>query len=121
MRIYQEVTDTASGLGIRLERIAVNPRLLYLPTRAGGLRRFYKDMLVRLVGRKYRDLRSSSLQSLERGRKTEIDYLNGYVVNKAREVGVEVPLNQRLVRFIKQIENGERTIAERNIADLLVG
>jgi 2-dehydropantoate 2-reductase len=119
LRVYREVVDTSRALGVRLERIATDPGLLYLSQNGGGLQRFYKDALVRIVGRKYRKLRSSSLQSLERGRKTEIDYLNGYVVKKAREVGVDVPLNDVLVRMIKEIEAGRRTIEGKNMVELL--
>ena len=119
LRVYREVVDTSRALGVRLERIATDPGLLYLPQNAGGLQRFYKDALVRIVGRKYRKLKSSSLQSLERGRKTEIDYLNGYVVKKAREMGVAVPLNEALVRMLKEIETGCRGIAGKNMVELL--
>ncbi len=119
LRLYQEVVDTSRALGVRLERIAANPGLLYLPQNAGAVRRFTKDALVRVVGYKYRKLKSSSLQSLERGRKTEIDYLNGYVVAKAREAGVDVPVNEALVRLIKEIEAGKRKIDTKNLDDLL--
>jgi 2-dehydropantoate 2-reductase len=63
-------------------------------------------------------VKSSSLQSLERGRKTEIDYLNGYVVRKAKEVGVEVPVNEAVVRLVKEIEEGRRSIDPRNLEEI---
>lgn len=117
--LYREVIDTAGALGVRLERIAANPRLLYLPKRAGLMRRYLKDKLVQVIGRKYGRLKSSSLQSLERGRPTEIDFLNGYVVEQARQAGIEVPLNTTLVRLIKEIEAGTRPIQNANMDELL--
>ncbi|MCP4675500.1 MAG: 2-dehydropantoate 2-reductase [Deltaproteobacteria bacterium] len=119
LNIYREVVDTAESLGVKLERIAANPKLLYLPKNAGVWKRFVKDMITRIVGHKYGGLKSSSLQSLERGRKTEIDYLNGYVVEKAKETGVEAPLNATIVRVIKEIEAGSRQIGPQNMTDLL--
>lgn len=119
LRAYSEVVDTAEASGVKLERIAANPRSLYVPPNAGSLTWWVKDLLVRFVGRKYGKLKSSSLQSLERGRKTEIDYLNGYVVEQAKHVNVPTPVNAALVRMIKQIEAGERQIQRTNLDDLL--
>ena len=75
--------------------------------------------MVRVVGIRYGKQKSSSLQSLERGRKTEIDYLNGYVVQQAQEVNVETPVNAALVKMIKEIENGRRKITPENVDDLV--
>lgn len=118
LRLYSEVIDTAQGLGVRLERIAADPFLLYLRTDAGVLRRLQKDLWVRIIGRRYRRLRSSSLQSLERGRKTEVDWLNGYVVDQARGLGLEVPYNACLVSLIHEIEAGERPLQSSNLEAL---
>jgi len=117
--IYREVLDTATALGIRPEAIAMDPWRLYLPSNAGLLRRTLMDLLMRIVGLKYRNLKSSSLQSLERGRKTEVRYLNGHVVERAAQVGVPVPLNAALVRLIEEIEAGARPIAPANLDELV--
>jgi 2-dehydropantoate 2-reductase len=119
LRTYREVVDTAEALGIALEPVAVDPKLLYLPKDAGALTALLKDMLARVVGHRYGRLMSSSLQSLERGRKTEISFLNGYVVEKAQAVNVDVPVNAALVCMIKEIESGMRPISPDNVADLL--
>jgi 2-dehydropantoate 2-reductase len=115
LSIYRQVIDTARALGISLERVAAAPEAFYLPRGAHWWTRWMKHALMRLVGFKYRQIKASSLQSLERGRKTEIDYLNGYVVRKAKEVGVEVPVNQAVVRMVKEIEEGKRSIDPDNI------
>ena len=117
--IYREVLDTAAAAGIKVERIAANPRLFYLPPDAGLLNRFIKDVLMKILGRRYKKLKSSMLQSLERGRPTEIDYLNGYVVETAKKHGVPVPLNALVTKMIKEIESGKRKIERRNMDELL--
>lgn len=48
----------------------------------------------------------SMLQDLERGRKTEIDYLNGYIVRRGHELGINTPVNKALVEIIKKFESG---------------
>jgi 2-dehydropantoate 2-reductase len=44
--------------------------------------------------------RPSMLQDVMRGRRTEIDYLNGYVVDQGRRVGVETPFNAMIVDLV---------------------
>jgi 2-dehydropantoate 2-reductase len=118
MKTYTEVIDTAEASGIRLERIAADPRMLYLPHDAGWFEFFKKDLIGRVIGFKYRKVKSSMLQGLERGRPTEIDFLNGYVVAQAAKAGVAVPYNTALVRMIKEIESGKRKMLHENLREL---
>jgi 2-dehydropantoate 2-reductase len=46
--------------------------------------------------------RPSMLQDVLRSRRTEIDYLNGYVVAEGRKVGVETPFNAAVVRLFHE-------------------
>ena len=48
--------------------------------------------------------RTSLLQSLERGQKTEIDVINGAVVTYGKRHEIETPVNETLVAGIKGIE-----------------
>lgn len=82
---------------------------------SGYLSRLRRHLIVRIVGFKYRRIRSSSLQSLERGRKTEIDYLNGYICQKGRQHGVPTGLHDALVTMVKEIESGQRPISADNL------
>jgi 2-dehydropantoate 2-reductase len=52
--------------------------------------------------------KASMLQDLERGIKTEVDVINGAVVEKGREHGVDTPLNARVVEMMHAMERGER-------------
>ena len=44
--------------------------------------------------------RSSMVQDLESGRRTEIDYLNGAIVRMGHEVGIDTPFHQSVVALI---------------------
>jgi 2-dehydropantoate 2-reductase len=44
---------------------------------------------------------SSTAQDLERGKRTEIDALNGFVVRRGSELAVPTPVNQSLVALVK--------------------
>lgn len=46
--------------------------------------------------------RSSMLQDFSAGRRTEIDYINGFLVDEADRAGIPCPLNRALVRELKE-------------------
>lgn len=53
----------------------------------------------------------STLQSIKRGRPTEIDYLNGEVVRMGKEAGIPTPYNERIVEMVHEIENTGRFLS----------
>jgi 2-dehydropantoate 2-reductase len=79
--------------------------------------RIRKHLYILIFGFKYRKVKSSGLQSLERGEQTEIDLLNGYIVDKATEMGIDLPVNRRLVVLIKEIEQNKRPITPHNLSE----
>ena len=50
-------------------------------------------------------LKASMLQDLEKGKKTEIEYINGLVSEKGRRVGVPTPFNDKVVELVKEAES----------------
>jgi 2-dehydropantoate 2-reductase len=46
----------------------------------------------------------STLQSIQRGRPTEIDYLNGEIVELGKRHGEATPLNTKMVELVHQVE-----------------
>ena len=81
-----------------------------------GLRR---HIMLFVVGLKYKNLKSSSLTSLERGKPTEVEVLNGWISRKAKEYGVPTPVNDRLVELIREIEAGKRRSCPENIDEII--
>src|SRR5262249_34084832 len=47
---------------------------------------------------------SSTAQDLERGRPTEIDYLNGYIVRECDARGLQAPVNRTLNALVQLLE-----------------
>ncbi|MBI5585186.1 MAG: hypothetical protein HY892_15335, partial [Deltaproteobacteria bacterium] len=105
IRIMREGLKTAQKAGIRLES---------LPDVTVGLTRLINYLPVWLAARvaaarveKMKTpwpLLGSTLQSLRRRRSTEIDYLNGEVVELGKKVGVPTPLNAKVVEMVHQVE-----------------
>jgi len=55
---------------------------------------------------------SSTAQDLSRGKPSEIDFLNGYVVRKGAELGIATPTNQALQVMVKLAERA-KAISQR--------
>lgn len=51
---------------------------------------------------------SSMLNDIERGKKTEIDFLNGVFVDLGKKHNIPTPVNETIVRLIKFLESSER-------------
>ena len=46
-------------------------------------------------------------QDMVKGRRTEIEYLNGFVVARGAEIGIAAPANAALTEIVKRVERGE--------------
>ncbi len=57
--------------------------------------------LVTEVLEKTRNNRSSMLQDIENGRRTENDYISGYIVELSRRLRVDMPANEALYNLVK--------------------
>jgi 2-dehydropantoate 2-reductase len=56
------------------------------------------------VARKTSENKNSMLQDVLKGKKTEIDFINGRIVKYAKELGIRVPINESLTYLIKGME-----------------
>ena len=46
------------------------------------------------------------LASLELGRPTEIDFINGAIVRAGESAGIDTPVNRTIVRIVRELEAG---------------
>jgi 2-dehydropantoate 2-reductase len=86
-----ECVRVAEALGIKLE---FDPMYLVKKIRAG------ESPLTKHAG--------SMAQDIEAGRETELDAMTGYVVRKAKELGVAVPVTESVYRMAKGVEYAAR-------------
>ena len=62
------------------------------------------------------NLKASMLQDLEKGKKTEIDYINGHVSKKGREKNIPTPYNDLVCNLVNQSEKTKMLpVFEENI------
>ncbi len=62
--------------------------------------------------------RPSMGQDMIKGRRTEIEFLNGLVVQRASELGMEAPANAGLIAAVQSVERGEKPAALESVQDI---
>lgn len=71
------------------------------------------------AARKRSDSQVASMgQDMRKGRRTEIEFMNGHVVAVARSIGREAPLNAALTKLVLQVERGTLKADPALITDL---
>jgi len=117
INIIREAMAVADKMGIKVPPFADKLDYYSLIAGNGIIARCKRHIIIRIVGIKYRRLKSSSLQSLRRGKPTEIDYFNGYIARVGAELGVDTPINTHIVAVIKKIESGVLKTDPVNLED----
>lgn len=102
--IYRETVDVATKLGIQLENIKIDPYILYQDERTPFHKKCIQMILINQIGKKYSSIYPSMLQDVKQGKKTEIDFLNGYVTALGKYLNILTPANAEMTSLIKKIE-----------------
>lgn len=63
-----------------------------------------QHLIIYVLGRKYKKIRTSMLQDIEKGLKTEVDEIHGAIVAAAEQAGVRVPLTRAIVERMHLLE-----------------
>ena len=117
--IMREGDAVAQAMGLDVPRFNVLPKNSFI---AAHHSRFFNAFMGRFLevgmGIRSGKVHPSTLQSLEKGKKTEIDIMNGYLSAKGAEYGAPTPVNDWMTRTIKEIESGSRPISKKNIREL---
>jgi 2-dehydropantoate 2-reductase len=119
-RLGSEAIRVGQALGYQLEEI------MHLPpetiARAGegdpAARKAYNDHRLAEVGGGGGEHRPSMGQDMVKGRRTEIEYLNGFVVREGEKVSIPAPTNAILTDIVKRVERGELKPDPKHITDL---
>jgi 2-dehydropantoate 2-reductase len=105
--LWTEGYEVAVALQLELGAVAgVNP--LDIVVRSAADRKLADPALDRLMVR-LGDTRASMLQDLERRQRTEVDVINGAVVEAARCIGLRAPLNEEVTRIVHEYERDGST------------
>ncbi|MEI9952830.1 MAG: 2-dehydropantoate 2-reductase [Pseudomonadota bacterium] len=116
-RTYDEALSVALASGVHPQRMLVEP----VPPGWSGRSvpgAPYDAWLAEVLAA-YGDLKASMLQDIERRRPTEIDFINGYVVDLGRQLGVSTPANAAIVETIRAISRGETAPGPTHLGRIL--
>ena len=114
-KLIKESIDVCATAGIRIEPVQ-GKDIVKLLDYKGRIKKAFSFFIIPIAIRKHALLRASMLQDLEKGKKTEVDAINGVVCAFGRKVGVPTPMNDKIVDIIHRIENGELTPSFSNLA-----
>ena len=106
------IATMKEGLHV-LEKSKISIKTLYDmdPKKIINRLSFYNNILLKIGSKimRLKDARTSMWQSLSRGKRTEIDYINGEIVNLARKNNLKAPINEKLVEVVKEAEKKHLT------------
>ena len=119
-RLGSEAIRVGQALGYQLEDILRMPPETIAragegdetATQACDAQRF-KDAARTVAGQ-----RPSMGQDMQKGRRTEIEFLNGLIVREGEKVGLPCRANVALTDIVKRVERGELTPDPRHITEL---
>ena len=109
IRLGSEAVKVGQAAGFQLEKmLGMEPEVL---ARAGD---GHKDALTEITNvlmdhakRRADDQRPSMAQDIAKGRRTETDFINGFVAARGAEIGVPAPTHSRMNEAVRRVERGE--------------
>jgi 2-dehydropantoate 2-reductase len=114
-----EAVRVGQKLGYKLGKVGVlDPETLARAHEgdAAALARVEKQLLDSTSGSLRSEYqRPSMAQDMAKGRRTEIEFMNGFVAAKGAEAGVPAPTNARLTDVVKQVERGDLPARPENV------
>ena len=109
IRLAGEGVKVGRALGYDIEPILkLNPDK-FVAAAEGGNEALgeVEEVILEQTKRRGEGQRPSMGQDMIKGRKTEIEFLNGLVAAKGREVGIPTPVNDKMVALVKKVERGD--------------
>ncbi|MDY0287276.1 MAG: 2-dehydropantoate 2-reductase [Sphaerochaeta sp.] len=106
LKIMKECIDTTQALGVTIEPIQ-GKDIVKLFNYSGPIKRWISFHLIPLAMKKHRTIKASMLQDIEKGKKCEVDSINGVLSEQARKAGIPTPINDKVIDIIHRIERDE--------------
>ncbi|GAA4326577.1 2-dehydropantoate 2-reductase [Pigmentiphaga soli] len=116
-----EAVQVGQALGYELEKVGkIDPRTLARADTDAQAYQAVEDLLVKERTDRVRgDLqRPSTGQDILKGRRTEIEFINGYVADQGRRLGIATPYNEKVTRLVNEVERGTIQPDPRHIKEI---
>jgi 2-dehydropantoate 2-reductase len=120
-RLGSEAIRVGQALGYELEEVHhIDPEIIAKAGEgdAAATREYDEHRLAEVSKSGGGEHRPSMGQDMVKGRRTEIEFLNGLITRKGDEVGIPTPANRALVDIVKRVEKGELKADPKHILEL---
>ncbi|MDL2268482.1 2-dehydropantoate 2-reductase [Desulfosarcina sp. OttesenSCG-928-A07] len=114
-KVMKECIDVSRAAGVKMEPVQ-GKDLVKIFDYTGPLKQKIAFVLIPVAIKKHRLIKPSMLQDLEKGKKCEVDFINGQVCATGRKHGVPTPYNDTIVAVIHGIEEGKYTPCPDNLS-----
>lgn len=122
IRLAAEGVRVGRALGYELETMTGIAPDLFVAADDGdpeALARVEATMLAGTQGAARSDLqRPSMAQDIAKGRRTEIDFMNGFIAERAAEAGIPAPTHGALTAIVRKVERGALAARPENLLHL---
>ena len=120
IRLGGEACRVGQALGYELEAIKGQPPEKWIAASEGDAAALEEIEGLMLEGTKRMTEagRPSTGQDIIKGRRTEIEYINGLVASKGDEMGVPAPTHSALTEVVKKVERGDLEPSPDNVAHI---
>jgi 2-dehydropantoate 2-reductase len=120
IRTAAEAVSVGLAQGYRLEKIyeAMPEQWLAGGNEEGGARQELESKMQASAEKRAETMRPSMGQDIFKGRRTEIDFINGLVVERGAELDIPTQVNRAMVEAVKRVERGEIEPSLDNVRDI---
>ena len=109
IRLGSQAVRVGQALGFQLEKLQVMDAETLARAGEGSAdaKTEIVDQLLKLATTRSEEQRPSMAQDIFKGRRTETDFINGFVAAKGEEIGVRAPLHAAMNALVKKVERGD--------------
>ena len=109
IRLGGQAVRVGQALGFQLEKLQVMDAETLARAGEGSAdaKAEIVDQLIKLSKTRSEEQRPSMAQDIFKGRRTETDFINGFVAAKGEEIGVPAPLHAAMNALVKKVERKE--------------
>jgi len=113
LKIFKECIKVCEAAKVKIEPIQ-GKDIIRLFNYKNSLQKCFALFLLPFAVRKHRAIKSGMLHDLDRGKRCEIEYINGIVSKWGKNYNIPTPYNDQIINIVHSIERGELKYCPKN-------
>lgn len=114
-KIMKECIDVAKSVNVKMEKVQ-GTDIAKVFDYHSKIKELISFLIIPLAIKKHASLKASMLQDLEKGKKTEVDSINGIISEIGKKNHLATPYNDKVIQIIHDIELGKRCPSYDNLS-----